>query len=172
MSKNSKLAATGTARQFDRREGEVSVNILKEEPNSTSLVKISKKMQSIINHCSYFTAKPIGPIYASVKDKHIKDHLPSDFLNTYIVDSSTDSELLKTSYQQHNEPVPDRIVYSFSEKRCDDLDKDPKADKGIKATLKEENPTTANVLVNHLNIHIMGIHLGKYFELNNINISL
>ena len=75
-----------------------------------------------------------------------------------------DCELLKTLCQQHNEPVSDRIVYSFLEKHYDDLDKDSKADQGIIATLKEQNSTVANVLVDHLNIHIMSIHLGKHFE--------
>ena len=164
MNKNSKPATTETARRFNTREGEVSVNILKQQPNSTNLVKISKRMQSIINHCSHFTAKPIGPIYACVKDKHIKNRLPSDFLNTYIVDCLNDSELLETLCQQHNKPVPNRIIYSFSEKRYDNLDKDPKADRGIIATLKEEDPTVSNVLVDHLNIHIMDTHLGKHFE--------
>ena len=159
MSKNSKLATTETVRQFHTKEGEVSVNVLKEQSNSTNL---SKRMQSVINHCSHFTAKPIGPIYACIKDKHIKNHLPSDFLNTYIVDCLNDSELLKTLCQQNNEPVPNRIVYSFSEKRYDNLDEDPKADRRIIATLKEEDPTVSNVLVDHLNIHIMGTHLGKH----------
>lgn len=82
----------------------------------------------------------------------------------YIVDNSTDSELFKKLCQQHNEAVPDRIVYSFSEKRYDGLDKDPRADLGIIVTLNEENPTVANVLVDHLHIHIMDMHLGKHFD--------
>ena len=158
MSENSKLATTEAARRFNGREEKVSVK-LTEEPNS-----LSKKMQSIIDHCSHFTAKPLGPIYACVKDEHIRDHLPSDFLDTYIVNCPTDSELLKTLCQQHNEPVPDRIVYSFLEKHYDDLEKVPKADKGMIAALKEENPTVANVLVDYLNIHIIGVQMGKYSE--------
>ena len=108
MSKNSKLANTETARRFNTKEGEVSVNVLKEQSNSTNL---SKRMQSVINYCSHFTAKQIGPIYACIKDKHIKNNLLSDFLNTYIVDCLNDSELLKTLCQQNNEPVPDCIVH-------------------------------------------------------------
>ena len=124
-------------------------------------------MEIIINHCSQFIAKPIGPLYACIKDKNIKDCLPSDFLNSYIVDNSTDCGLFKNLCQQHDQTVPDRIVYSFLEKRYNGLDKDPKADIGIIATLNEENPTIANVLVDHLNIHIMGVHLGTYI-LNNV----
>ena len=122
--------------------------------------KDSFTLRSLLN----LRTKPIGPIYACVKNKNIKDSLPSYFLNTYIVDSLTDSQLLKTLCEQHNEPVPDHIIYSFSEKPYDNLDKDPKADKGIIARLKEKNPTVANVLADHLNIHIMGIHSGKHFE--------
>ena len=90
--------------------------------------------------------------------------MPSNFCNSYIVDNSTDYELFKKLCQQHNETVPDHIVYSFSEKRYNDLEKDPKADKAIIATLNEENPTIANVLVDHMDIHIMGINLGKHFK--------
>ena len=93
----------------------------------------------------------------------MKERLPSDFLKSYIVDNSTDCELLTNLCQKHNQNVPNCIVYPFSEKRYDDLDKDPKADLGIIATLNEENPTIANVLVDHLNIHIMGVHLGIIF---------
>ena len=121
-------------------------------------------MQSIIERCSQFIRKPMGPIYACIKDQHIKDRLPSDFRNSYIVDNNTDSELLKKLCEKHNETVPNRITYSFLEKRYNDLDKDPKADKGIIMTLNEENPTVANVMVDYLDIHIMGILLGKHFE--------
>ena len=118
-------------------------------------------MGNIINHCSQFIAKPIGPIHACIKDKYLKEFLPLDFLNSYIVDNSTDAELLKELCLQHNEIVPDRIVYSFSEKRYNDLSKDPKANLSMIATLNEENPIIANILVDHLNIHILGVHLGS-----------
>ena len=121
-------------------------------------------MESIINHCSQFIVKPIGPIYACIKDRNIKDRLPSHIPNSYIVDFISDCELFKKLCQQHNQTVPDHIVYSFSEKSYDDLDKHPKADLGIIVTLNEEDPTIANVLCDHLNnIYIMGVDLGIFW---------
>ena len=96
-------------------------------------------MESIINHCSQFIVKPIGPIYACNKDRNIKDRLPSHFHNSYIVEFISDCELFKKLCQQHND---------------DDLDKHPKADLGIIVTLNEEDPTIANILCDHLNIYI------------------
>ena len=122
-------------------------------------------MQSIIDHCTKFNTKPIGPIHSCVNDKRIKDCLPFSFLNTYIVDNNTDCDLLRKLCEQHNEPIPDCIVYPFSQKLYDDLEKDPKADIGMIECLKQENPIIANVLVDHLNIHIMGMHLCKQFGL-------
>lgn len=122
-------------------------------------------MQSIINHCTQFIEKPIGPIHSCVNDERIKDCLPLSILNTYIVDNNTDCDLLRKLCEQHNEPIPDRIAYPFSQKLYDDLEKDPKADIGMIESLKQEKPTIANVLVDHLNIHIMGMHSCKQFEL-------
>ena len=65
--------------------------------------------------------------------------------------------VLQKLFEQHDEPIPDHVVYPFSEKHYD-LEKDPKADIGIIESLKEENTIIANVLVDHLNIHVMGMH--------------
>ena len=75
-------------------------------------------MESIINHCSQFIVKPIGPIYACNKDRNIKDRLPSHFHNSYIVEFISDCELFKKLCQQHNQTV-ERATY-------DDLDKHPR----------------------------------------------
>ena len=127
-------------------------------------VKISEQMQSIIGCSTQFSAKPIGPIHACINDRQIKASLPSSFLNTYIVDNNADCDSLKKLCEQHNEPVPDRIVYPFSQKLYDDLEKDPKADIGMIESLKQENPTIANVLVDYLNLHVMDMHSRKQFE--------
>ena len=141
-----------------------SQEILKTERTLTDH-KISNNMQSIISHCTQFNAKPIGPIHACVNSQRIKDSLPLSFMNVYIVDNNTDSDTLQKLCEQHNEPIPDRIVYPFSEKHYADLEKDPKADIGIIESLKAENPIIANVLVDHLNIHVMGMHSCKHFNL-------
>ena len=91
--------------------------------------KISEQMQSIIGCSTQFSAKPIGPIHACINDRQIKASLPSSFLNTYIVDNNADYDLLKKLCEQRNWPVPDCIVYPFSPKLYDDLEKDPRADK-------------------------------------------
>ena len=83
--------------------------------------------------------------------------MSSSFLNVFIVDNLNDSELLKKLCEQHNEPIPDHIVYSFSQQLYDDLDKNPKADIGMIESLKGENATIANVLIDHLNIHTVGM---------------
>ena len=107
--------------------------ILKEESTLTNHlqpadVKISNDMQSIISQCTQFNAKPIGPIHACVNNQRIKDSLPLSFLNVYIFDSNTDADVFQKLCEQHNEPIPELIVYPFSEKHYDDLEKDPKAD--------------------------------------------
>ena len=121
-------------------------------------------MQSIISHSTQFSAKPIGPIHSCISDKRIKASLPSSFLNAYIVDNCADYDSLKKSCEQHNELVPDHIVYPFSQKLYDDLEKDPKANIGMIESLKHEDPIIANVLVDHFNLHVMGMHSCKQFK--------
>ena len=100
--------------------------ILKEESTLFDQLQPDVKIRSIISHCTQFNVKPIGPIHGCVNNQRIKDSLPLSFLNVYIVDNNTDCDVLQKLCEQHNEPIPDCIVYPFSEKRYDDLEKDPK----------------------------------------------
>ena len=57
------------------------------------------------------------------------------------------------------------LSYSFLAKCYNDLDKVPKANQSLIAMLKEENPTVANVLVDHLIRHNLGKQSKQYISI-------
>jgi len=118
-------------------------------------VKISSKMQNIIQLQPSFTKKPIGPVYQFLSS-HFQSQLPVAFLNAYVVTNEEDAALLKALCMKSHEPIPDVIVYPFAKVMYDDLKKDSRVDPGAVEALSKENPTLANVLIDYFELHKFG----------------
>lgn len=128
--------------------------------NDQKAIKISSKIQDIIQQHPLFTEKPIGPVHQFLSS-HFQCQLPLAFLNAYVVTNEEDAALLKTLCKKNHEPIPDIIVYPFAKTMYDDLEKDSRVDPGAVETLSKENPTLANVLIDYFELHKFG-KMGNY----------
>jgi len=118
-------------------------------------VKISSKMQGIIQLHPSFTEKPIGPVHQFLSS-HFQHQLPVAFLNAYVVTNQEDATMLKALCKKNHEPIPDVIVYPFVKIMYDDLEKDSRVDPRAVEALSKENPTLANVLIDYFELHKFG----------------
>lgn len=123
-----------------------------ESYNDQRPIKLSKKMQKIIDNSQDFTAKPIGPLY-----KHLSENftlmLPSAFLHCYIVANYEDSEMMAQLCREYKEKAPERIIRDYHTTIYEDVLNDLSADSGVVDLLKKENPIVANVLIDYFEIH-------------------
>ena len=115
-------------------------------------IKISQKMQNIIDKHPHFSAKPIGPLYQHLSD-NFRCMLPSSFLHCYVVASYEDSEVLAKLCQKYKEAVPDRIIREYGTELYEDIMNDSTAESYVIKLLREENPVVANLLIDYFEIH-------------------
>ena len=107
---------------------------------------IKEDTKKIIEKETSFSAPPIGPVGEHVISDVLHQLMPPAFSNSYIVNSGDDAAHLREVLKFHNQPQPDIIVYPFQTKRYDcDLLSNP----SIREALNTENPTIANILIDH-----------------------
>ncbi|XP_065909687.1 uncharacterized protein [Dysidea avara] len=115
------------------------------------IVKLSKKMKTIIQNHPSFLFKPCGPAHEYISNS-LKTNLPAAFLHSYVVDNYEDQKCLKDLCYAHKEPVPITIVQKFTNKMYD-LKDDVETNKQTADLLNQEEPTMANVLIDYFHLH-------------------
>ena len=128
---------------------------LKEEMKNdiSSPVNVSEKMQCLIKNKQNFSVTPIGPIGDHIISGFFHQIISPSFASSYVANCNQDALLLRELFTVNKEPQPNIIVYPHQTEMYKDVKKDKKAnDKTIEA-LKLENPTIANLLIDHFNVH-------------------
>ena len=113
-------------------------------------VYISDDLQQAIKAHPGFSAPPIGPIRDSITSEQLRYHIPGSLASSYIVNSQKDVPILRKLIDSYKESQPTVITHPYAKSMYNIECRN--ADVAIKEALKMENPTTANVLIDHLGL--------------------
>ena len=116
-------------------------------------VNVSEKMQCLIKNNQNFSVTPIGPIGDHIISEFFHQLISPSFASSYVANCYQDAFLLRELFIANKEPQPDIIVYPHQTEMYKDLNKDKKANDMTIADLKLENPTIANLLIDHFDAH-------------------
>ena len=116
-------------------------------------VNVSEKMQCLIKNEQNFSVTPIGPIGHHIISGFFHQIISPSFASSYVANCEQDAYLLRELFTVNKEPQPDIIVYPHQIKMYKDLNKDKKANDKTIAALKLEDPTIANLLIDHFDAH-------------------
>ena len=116
-------------------------------------VEASEKMKCLIKNHQNFSATPIGPIANHIISGSFHEIISPSFASSYVANCCQDAALLRELFMANKEPQPDIIVYPHQSKMYKDVTKDKKANDNTIAALKLENPTIANLLIDHFDAH-------------------
>jgi len=116
-------------------------------------VYVSEEMQCLIKNNPEFSVSPIGPIADHINSQCFHRLIPPSFANSYVVYSNQDVLTLRKLFNANDEAQPCIIVYPLQTEMYKDVDEDTKANAEAVAALKSENPTIANLLIDHFAAH-------------------
>ena len=111
---------------------------------------MSDDLQQAIKAHPGFSAPPIGPIGDSITSEQLRYHIPGSLASSYIVNSQKDVSILRKLIDSYKESQPTVITHPYAKSMYNIECRN--ADAAIKEALKMENPTTANVLIDHLGL--------------------
>ena len=127
----------------------------------------SEELQEAIKSHPGFTTPPMGPIGDYIVSEELRHIIPQSFATSYLVHSVEDASILREVVAAHGEPHPAVIVYP----RCEVIQADDEnliiGDCVSLASLRLEDPTIANLVIDHF-----GTSTGKqellcsYLQLN------
>lgn len=117
-------------------------------------VFVSEDVKKKIASNSSFSAKPIGPIGENVIAEQFQCLMPAAFASSYVVNTNEDAACLRKILCDNNQPQPNILVYPYLQPRYQDLP----VSGSITEALNNENPTIANLIVDHFGHRFSYIH--------------
>ena len=116
-------------------------------------VYVSEEMKSLIKENPEFSVSPIGPIADYINSGSFHRLMSPSFANSFVVNCDQDVPIMHKLFNANEEPQPCIIVYPHQTKMYQDVGKDKRANAEAIAALKLENPTVANLLIDHFAAH-------------------
>ena len=116
-------------------------------------VYVSEEMQCLIKENPEFSVSPIGPIADYINSEYFRQFIPPSFANSFIVNSDKDALTLRRLFNASDELQPCIIVYPHQSEMYKNVSKEAQANVEAVAVLKLENPTVANLLIDHFAAH-------------------
>ena len=117
-------------------------------------VYISQELQDLIKDHPDFSTTPIGPVGNCMVSEQLRNIIPESLATSYIVNCHKDTVMLWNLISSKKEAQPPIITYSFPSEMYSHIcsDKGFMTNSNSMATLKMENPTIANVLIDHFGL--------------------
>ena len=117
--------------------------------NDDPVVYASEELQQTIKNHHGFSAVPLGPIGDCIVSNQLRDAVPQSFTASYVVNCVQDSRILRELVSTHGDPQPTIIVYPYQQEMYTTVDENITVDTVPIATLRLENPTIANLVIDH-----------------------
>ena len=120
---------------------------IKDQWDYEHAVHLSEELQEAIKSHPSFTAPPMGPIGDYIVSEELHCMIPQSFATSYLVHSEEDVSILREVVAAHGESHPAVMVYP----RCETFQADDEnftiGDRVSLASLRLENPTIANLVI-------------------------
>ena len=120
--------------------------------NDEPAVYVAEELQQTIKDHPGFSSTPIGPIGDYIISDQLRKTIPQSFAASYVVNCVEDSTILHQLVSAHGGLMPTIIIYPHQPKMYATVDENVTVNTVTIATLKCENPTIANLLIDYFGI--------------------
>lgn len=117
--------------------------------NNDPVVYVPEEAQQMIKDHPGFSAPPIGPIADCIVSDQLLNTVPQSFAASYIVNCLEDARIMRELISARGDPQPIIIVYPHQLEMYTTVDENITVDTVSIASLKCENPTIANLVIDY-----------------------